>query len=164
MGTIGILVWLRSSISSYSQFSYKETPVHRDKAKNSWPCHHCRVMTYSVEQWGVDISLYPFATLEEAVFQASVAMRWKLSSTALPWQGAWKPYFGFIWRLWGLQWLSHWLLCKCVSAFWFMGKTEVTFERRQGEWPETIPAHLNNNTMLLIKIRFSVKYSIATCP
>lgn len=121
-------------------------------------------MTYSVEQWGVDISRYPFATLEEAVFQASVAMRWKLSTTALPWQEAWKPYFGFILRLWGLQWLSHWLLWKCVSAFWFTGKTEVPFERRQAKWPESIPSHLNNNTMLLTKIWFSVKYSIATCP
>lgn len=121
-------------------------------------------MMYSWEQWGVDISRYSFATLEEAVFQASVAVRWKLSSTALLWQEAWKPYFGFILRLWGLQWLSHWLLWKCVSAFWFMGKIEVPFERRQGEWPETIPAHLNNDTMLLTKTWFRVKYSIATCP
>lgn len=79
------------------------------------PPHHCRVRVYSWELWGIGISHSPFATMEEAVLCSRQVWLWGGSSLPLPcpaWQEAWRPYLGFILRLWRTQ--THTDLCGNV--------------------------------------------------
>lgn len=116
----------RHSFVPHFQFSCRETLVHRDKAKNPCPSPALQGYVCSWERWDVDISHSRFATVEEARLQTSVSLRWKLSSIALPWQEAWRPYLGFILRLWQMEGWRGGKVCRMHIQSWQRGhKLEI---------------------------------------